>query len=61
MSFHHEEIMRSFLRNTHGATAVEYGLIAGVLVLVMLVGLIALGEATTAQMTDIAARVDEAM
>ncbi len=53
--------MRSFLRNTHGATAVEYGLIAGVLVLVMLVGLIALGEATTAQMTDIAARVDEAM
>ena len=53
--------MRRILRDTRGATAVEYGFIAALIVLVMLVGLIALAGTVTTSYNDTASKIDNAI
>lgn len=52
--------IRALARNTRGATAVEYGLIAALVCLGMLVGLQALGTATSGLWNNISTKVKNA-
>ena len=53
--------MRYFLRDQKGATAVEYGVILAVVVLILLGGLMLLGDASTGQITSVADKTSKAM
>ena len=55
-----QRTVRRVLRDTRGATAVEYGLIIAVIVLVMVVGLTALAKPTVAMWNMIDAEVAKA-
>jgi len=53
--------MKSFLKSQEGATAIEYGLICAVVILVMIVGLSVLGNGTGIEFNYISQKVDESM
>ena len=53
--------MHHFLKNDDGATAIEYGLILALIVLVLLAGLTALGNGSTNSFGGTANKVSEAM
>ena len=55
-----KQLARGFARDTRGATAIEYGLIAAMIAIGSLVGMIAMGGGVTATWTNIATRVSEA-
>lgn len=55
-----EHLAIRFARDVGGATAIEYGLIAGMIAIGSLVGMIALGGGVTDAWTNIATRVSEA-
>ncbi|MEP9403416.1 Flp family type IVb pilin [Sphingomonas sp. VNH70] len=55
-----QRIMRraaAFARNRRGGTAIEYGLVLALIVLVILASLVALGKTTAAIWNDVAAQV----
>ena len=54
------KLIRALARNTKAATAVEYGLIAALVCLGMLVGLQALGTQTSGLWNDISTKVKNA-
>jgi pilus assembly protein Flp/PilA len=54
-------INKGFLRNNHAATAIEYGLIAGLIAVAMIVGLRALGGGTGGLWGNIADSAGNAM
>lgn len=47
------QIFKSFLRNESGATAIEYGLIAGLISVVIIVAVTAVGSQLTTTFSDI--------
>lgn len=49
------------LKDRRGATAIEYGLIVALIVLVVVVGISLLGDATQERYENIATQVDDAM
>ena len=51
-------MMLSFLRNEDGATAIEYGLIIGLLAIGMMAGATQLGGSLNDKMGDMAATMD---
>lgn len=53
--------MKHFLRDRCGATAIEYAVIAAVVVLAMLAGLLLLGESSTRQFQNVADDVEQNM
>ncbi len=53
--------MRHFLSNQRGATAIEYALIAAVIILVMLGGLVLLGERNAEKYNELATTVEQKM
>jgi pilus assembly protein Flp/PilA len=50
--------MLQHFRNRKGATAIEYGLIAGLVAVALIVGLTALGTSLDGLFTDVATTVD---
>lgn len=48
-------------RDEQGATAIEYGLIAALIVIAMMAGLIAMGGQTTNMFDDLAEKIDSAI
>ena len=54
-------MIRRFLGNRRGTTAVEYGLIAGLIFLVIVTSVTAFGNKTTGVMNDVATAIDEAI
>lgn len=48
-------------RDEQGATAIEYGLIAALIVIAMMAGLIAVGGQTTNMFDDLAEKIDNAI
>lgn len=50
-------LFATLLRNRKGATAVEYGLILALIVLAVMVGIIALGSATSGTWNNISDKV----
>ena len=54
-----KQLARRFARDTSGATAIEYGLIAAMIAIGSLVGMVAMGGGVTATWTNIATRVSE--
>lgn len=53
--------MQRFFQCQRGATAIEYGLIAGVIVIIMLVGLTLLGNKTGSHYNYVADQVTKSM
>lgn len=53
--------MHHFLKDNHGATAIEYAMIIAVVILVMLGGLTILGGKTTSHFENVADDVEESM
>jgi pilus assembly protein Flp/PilA len=53
-------IVKRFLKNESGATAVEYGLIAALIAVVIIAGATALGSALNAKFTSIGSTVSAA-
>jgi pilus assembly protein Flp/PilA len=53
--------MYRFLRNQQGATAIEYGLILALVVLVMVVGLSNLGNSTSGLWGQVKTKAGDAM
>ena len=51
----------SFLRDEEGATAIEYGLLAALIAIVMAVGATALGLSLNSLFSDVATELDEAV
>lgn len=49
-----------FFRDARGATAIEYGLIAALIVIALMAGLVALGESTAGLWGDISDKVAKA-
>ena len=47
------QLFRNFLRNESGATAIEYGLIAGLISVVIIVAVTAVGSQLTGTFSDI--------
>ena len=56
-----EALVRSFLRDERGTTAIEYGLIAALVAIGMLGGLRALGSGNTGSWTNTADKASNAM
>jgi pilus assembly protein Flp/PilA len=54
-------MLRKLRADTCGATAIEYGLIAALIVIAMVAGASALGGGALGMWTDIAIKVDAAM
>jgi pilus assembly protein Flp/PilA len=54
-------MQRDFLKNQQGATAIEYGLICAVIVLVIIVGLTLLGNQSTQNFNYVNGQVDNAV
>jgi pilus assembly protein Flp/PilA len=54
------ESMMKFWKDESGATAVEYGLIAALIAVAVIVGATALGSATGNTMSDVASEVGKA-
>lgn len=54
-------LIRRFLGDQRGTTAVEYGLIAGLIFLVIVTSVTAFGNKTTGVMNDVATAIDEAI
>ena len=52
--------LKTLLRDRRGATAVEYGLILAVIVLVLLVSLIAVADVTTQLWQNVSTKVEHA-
>ena len=52
------QILKTFLRNESGATAIEYGLIAGLISVVIIVAVTTVGENLTATFTSVAGALD---
>jgi len=55
------KLWRRLLRDIKGATAVEYGLIAALMVLAMLVGMQAFADETASMWTQVSSSAAEAM
>ena len=55
------QILRDFLRCERGTTAIEYGLIAALVAVGMLVGLRALGEGNSSSWGNTAGKLSNAM
>ena len=53
-----KEAIQRFWKDEDGATAIEYGLIAGLIAVVIAVGATTLGETIKALFCDIAAKID---
>ncbi len=49
--------MKQFLRDEEGATAIEYGLIVGLIAVVLITAFIALGGSLDTLFTDVATKV----
>lgn len=49
-----------FLKDESGATAIEYGLIAALIAVVLVASLTALGDALKGNFTDIATKINDA-
>jgi pilus assembly protein Flp/PilA len=56
-----EALVRSFMRDERGTTAIEYGLIAALVAIGMLAGLRALGSGNTGSWTNTAEKATNAM
>ena len=56
-----EALVRSFMRDERGTTAIEYGLIAALVAIGMLAGLRALGSGNTGSWTNTADKASNAM
>ena len=54
------KLVASFVNDKSGATAIEYGLIAALIALAIVVGASALGNALNAQYTGVATKFDTA-
>jgi pilus assembly protein Flp/PilA len=54
-------MIRSFLKNNEGATAIEYGLICAVIILVMIVGLSMTSTSLNNRYNNISEEVDQVM
>jgi pilus assembly protein Flp/PilA len=54
-------LVASFVNDESGATAVEYGLIAALIALVMMVGASQLGNALNAQFTGVAGKLNNSV
>ncbi|HUE46963.1 MAG TPA: Flp family type IVb pilin [Aestuariivirgaceae bacterium] len=52
------QILKTFLRNESGATAIEYGLIAGLISVVIIVAVTTIGTNLTATFTSVAGALD---
>ena len=48
------QLFKNFLRNESGATAIEYGLIAGLIAVVIIVAVTAVGTSLTATFNSVA-------
>ena len=55
------QLSSRFARDTRGATAIEYGLIAAMIAVGALVGMMALGGGVTGSWSDTAQRVSDAV
>ncbi len=55
-----QKIVTRFFRDESGATAIEYGLIAALVAVVIIVGLTSLGTAINGTMTTVATNVSAA-
>ncbi len=53
-------LIKKFRRNEDGATAIEYGLIAGLLAVAVITVLVTLGPKVAAQFTAIETKINEA-
>lgn len=51
-------MVRRFFHDRKGATAIEYGLIAGLVAVALIVGLTSLGTSLDSLFTDVATTVD---
>jgi pilus assembly protein Flp/PilA len=56
-----EALVRGFMRDDRGTTAIEYGLIAALVAIGMLAGLRALGSGNTGSWTNTADKASNAM
>ena len=54
-------MLRKLRADTRGATAIEYGLIAALIVIAMIAGAAALGGGALGMWSDVATKVDAAM
>ncbi len=54
------EMMKRFLMEEDGVTAIEYALIAGLMALVLIVGARMLGTSLNSHYSDVASKVSEA-
>ena len=52
-----KRLVKSFLKNESGVTAIEYGLIAGLVAVALIVGATALGGALNTEFSDLADKV----
>ena len=52
-----QRLFRDFARNETGATAIEYGLIAALIAVVIITGVTAVGTKLNAQFTNISTRI----
>jgi pilus assembly protein Flp/PilA len=51
-------MLRRFIHETEGATAIEYGLIAGLVAVALIVGLTSLGGSLDSLFTDVSTTID---
>jgi pilus assembly protein Flp/PilA len=60
-SVHNEEIPMSFIREENGVTAIEYGLIAALIAIAIIVALTALGDALSSNFDKVSSNMNNAI